>query len=121
MLAFGKMRGSGWWPNNAHRRKVTVAGVDPVAAGVVGALERAQARGMAGRSGAIRAGNSLSPSYGYKGYLPYTQLALLRTVGASTNLRGSPNVALPGTVSGRVGAPGSSVADSLAAIPPGYR
>jgi hypothetical protein len=125
MLPFGRMRGSGWWPGNAQRRTVTVAGVDQVAAGTVAATDRAWARAMAGRSGSIRAGNSLSQSYSWKGYMAYDTLALLRTVGASTNLRGSPNISLPGTVAGRVvagpGAAGHTVADSLASIPAGYR
>jgi hypothetical protein len=125
MLPFGRMRGSGWWPGNQQRRVVTVAGVDPVAAGYVGAIDRGWARGLDGRSGAIRAGMSSSPTYGYRGYMNYDVLALLRTVGASTNLRGSPNILLPGTTAGKVaaapGAAGHTVADSLAAIPAGYR
>lgn len=125
MLPFGKMRGSGWWPSNLQRRPVTVAGVDPVAAGTVAATDRGWARGLDGRSGAIRAGLSLSPSWGYKGYLSYTTLAMLQPVGTSTNLRRSPNVRLPGTVAGQVaagpGMAGHTVADSLAALPAGYR
>lgn len=125
MLPFGKMRGSGFWGANTQRRTVTVAGVDPVAAGTVGATDRVWARGLSGRSGAIRAGLSSSPTYGFKGYMNYDVLALLRTVGASGNLRYSPNVSLPGTVAGRVttapGAAGHTVADSLATIPAGYR
>ena len=46
-------------------------------------------------------------------------------MGASSNLRHSPNIALPGTVAGRVasgpGEPGHTVTDSLASIPAGYR
>lgn len=125
MLPFGRMRGKGWWPSNVTRRPVAVTGVNPVTAGTVAATDRAYARGLAGRSGAIRAGNSLSSSYGWKGYLNYTTLAMLRTVGASSNLRGSPNVLLPGTTSGAVAPPpgtaGHTVADSLAMIPVGYR
>lgn len=125
MLPFGKMRGAGWWPANATRRPVTVVGGDPVTAGTVAATERAWARGMDGRTGSIIAGNSLSSSYSWKGYMAYTTLALLRTVGASTNLRHSPNISLPSTVAGRVapnpGERGHSVIDSLATIPAGYR
>lgn len=125
MLPFGRMRGSGWWPTNEVRRPVTVAGLDQVAAGTVGAVDRGWARGISGRTGRIRAGNTLSQSYGYKGYLAYTTLAMLRTVGASTNVRYSPNIILPGTVAGRVapapGTTGHTVADSLAAIPVGAR
>lgn len=125
MLPFGRMRGQGWWPANAQRRTITIAGVNQVTAGTVGAVDRGWARALAGRSGAIIAGNTLSRTYGFKGYLSYDRLALLRTVGASSNLRGSPNISLPGTVAGRVvaapGAAGHTVADSLAMIPVGYR
>lgn len=125
MLPFGRMRGQGWWPANAARRAVTVVGGDPVAAGTVAATERAWARGLNGGTGSVIAGNSLSATYGWKGYMTYNALALLRTVGASTNLRGSPNIALPSTVAGRVapapGDRGHTVADSLATIPAGYR
>lgn len=111
-----------WWPSNIVRRKITVGGVDPVAAGTVGLLERVWGRGMTGRSGHIPAGIGSDPSYKFSGYFAYDVLALTRTVGASRNLRGDPNVALPGTAGPLVQvAAAGSVMDSLAAVPPGYR
>lgn len=122
MLPFGKHRGAGWWPGNARRRQVTVAGVDERSRGMVGLIDRVAGRGMNGHSGHIGAGLGSSPAYKFSGYLAYDTLALTRTVAASTNLVRDPNTALPATAGELVQvAAAGSVMDSLAAIPPGYR
>lgn len=122
MLPFGRMRGRGTFPANNERRTITVAGVDPRARGTVRLVDRFWGRGLDGRSGHIAAGEGSDPSYRFAGYMNYQLLAKVSPTGQSTNLRGSPNVALPAT-SGEVVSvqPGQTVADSLAMIPPGVR
>lgn len=113
-------RRSGWWPGNLRVVRAAVAGLQPVITGVVGALDAAQSNGMAGRSGAVRVGESTSTSWKYEGYLAYDKSAHLPP-GASTNLRRSPDTAYPST-SGDVRVQGlGTVAGHLSALTPGGR
>ncbi len=89
-------RGGACWPSNAARIRILVGGVQPLVRSVIGALDIAQSRGMSGRSGAVRIGDTSDPAFGYRGYVAYQEAAALQP-GASTNLRRSPNIALPST------------------------
>lgn len=109
--SWGGRRGT--WASNVQRATLTVTGRDQVAEGVVGAIDRDAGRSMAGRSGRVYAG--MGPGYRFNGYLAYDTLAMTRMVPSTTNLRGSPNVALPAT-GGVIIEPGSPM-DSLAALP----
>jgi hypothetical protein len=106
----------GTWPTNVFRRAITVAGVDPVAKGTVGLVDRVAARGMDGHTGTIRAGNSATAAYKFSGYMAYRTLAMTSMVPASNNGRSDPNIALPATAGAVVAA--GSVMDSLAAVSP---
>ena len=121
---FGRLRAArGFWPSNAQRRTITVAGPDPVATGVVGAIDRAHQRSLTGASGVIVAGEGFTPSYKATWSFAYASPALQPSVMASPNRVRDPNVALPATSGERVGVAdrGWSVMDSLASIPPGVR
>lgn len=122
----GSRGAKGWWPSNSGRRSITVAGVDPVAAGTVAAVDRTYGRPMAGTSGTVVAGESFTPGWKATLLFSYAKLALTPMVPASRNRVRDPNIVLPATSGDRVGlAPlgsnGTSVLDSLSAIPPGIR
>lgn len=113
-----------FWPTNLFRQPVSVTGVDQVAKGTVGLIERMWSRGMDGGTGTFIGGNGADPMYRFSGYVDYVTLALTRTVGASKNLRGDPNVALPATggpVVISAASPGNAVMNQLAQLPPGFR
>lgn len=127
MIHTGRRRSrGGWWPGNARRQPVTVAGVDPVASGLFGLIDRTWARNLDGRSGTVVAGDGFTPGWKATGLFSYANLALTPMVGASAQNRiRDPNIALPSTSGERVGvAPGAagwSVTDALASITPGVR
>lgn len=114
--------GRGWWASNMVRVRVWAAGPDPVAAGTVGAVDAAWSNGMAGRNGAIRAGDGGDPMYKFSGYL-----AAAPTQGFSpavtAAIRKGPPTLFPST-SGDVrseataSSGGSSIADILARLTP---
>ncbi len=105
------------WAANNRLRTITVAVPDPVATDSYSVVERAWARGMNGRSGAIIIGEKSSPGWAFKGYLASESVPRPPVMAASRNRIGSPNVALPGTNGAIDVVSGGSVADSLAAIP----
>lgn len=84
------------WRNNLARIRTLVAGVDPITAGTVAAVDVAWSHGLAGRSGAIRAGESSDPSYRFTGYAAWTRNAAIPPGATGSHLR-SPNVGLPAT------------------------
>jgi hypothetical protein len=113
-----------FWPSNVFRRPVTVLGPDQVAKGYAGFVDRMAMRGMQGVQGHIPRGNSADPVYRFNGYVDYGQLARTQLGGASTNLRGDPNVAMPATGGPLVVtavSPANAVMASLANMPPGFR
>src|ERR1043166_8429435 len=113
-----------FWPGSVFRRPVTVTGGDQVARGYVGLVDRMANRALQGLSGWIPRGNTADPVYRFNGYIDYAVLAMTRPVGASTNLRASPNVAMPATAGPLVvttTAPANAVMNTLAATPPGFR
>lgn len=108
----------GWWPGNRHVLKVVVAGVQPLVAGVIGALDISGSRGLAGRTGAkIRIGDSADPEFSYRGYLAYQRLNAIPP-GAAATLRRGPSTILPST-HGDVRTIGGTVQDHLAQVTPG--
>lgn len=126
MMFAGRTRSrGGWWPGNARRRPITIAGVDPVASGLVALIDRTWARNLDGRSGTVVAGDGFTPGWKATGLFSYATLALTPMVPASRNRVRDPNIALPATSGERVGvapgAPGWSVTDALASITPGVR
>ncbi|HEV8675019.1 MAG TPA: hypothetical protein VGX21_13310 [Methylomirabilota bacterium] len=88
-------RRGGRWGDNQVRRSVVVFGVDPVARGFVGAIDAAWSNGMAGRTGAIRIGESSTAEFRWSGYTAYQRLWAI-PYGAQLPLR-SPNIGLPST------------------------
>jgi hypothetical protein len=104
--------GSGW-RNNLARIRVLVAGGDPITAGTVGAVDVAWSHGIAGRSGAIRAGEGSDPSYRFTGYAAWGRNSRI-PVGATSSYKRSPNVGLPSTSGDLRMVPGPNVMDHLA-------
>lgn len=127
MIHAGRQRQpGGWWPANAQRRAVTVAGPHPVTVGMVSAIDRDAQRPLQGQAGHVAAGLDYTPGWRATLALLFDRPALRPRVAASAGRIRDANVALPGTSGERVGvAPAGSsswtVADSLAAIPPGIR
>jgi hypothetical protein len=119
----------GFWPSNVTRRLISVTGADQIAAGVVGLIDRSWRRGMNGTNGGVVTGNPADPAYRWNGYVDYQLLGRASPVGLSMNLRGSPNIALPGTngptivsaPAGSVDGTSSSVKSQLAQMVPGLR
>jgi hypothetical protein len=72
---------------------VLVAGVDPIARGTFGAVDAAWSNGMAGRSGAVRIGDTATAEFRYSGYLAYQRLFAI-PYGAQAAIR-NPRIGLP--------------------------
>lgn len=109
------------WPANVEVRRVTAGGVPAIVRGIIGALDSAWSHGMAGRSGAVRAGDGADPAYRFSGYLAYTPVPALQAATAAT-LRLSPNIGLPNTagdVRYVLSPAGKTLTDALARLAPG--
>lgn len=108
----------GGFAGNLRVIRTLIAGLQPIPTGVIGALDDAYSHGLAGRSGAIIAGEPSDPMYRFSGYLAYDRTALIPP-GASTTLRHDPDTALPGTSGAVRTVPGGTVQDHLAQLTPG--
>lgn len=108
----------GWFPSNLRVVRTLIAGLQPIPTGVVGAIDDAYSHGMAGRSGAIRTGEPSDPSYKFTGYLAHDRAAHIPP-GASSTLRLSPDIALPGTSGAVRTVAGGTVQDHLSQLMPG--
>jgi hypothetical protein len=111
----------GWFPGNLKVVRAAIAGLQPIVTGYTGALDAAQSHGMAGRVGSVVIGEPSSPGWKFSGYLAWDRTARI-PVGASTNLRYSPDTLYPSTSPATETSFGSAVMDHLAQLTPGgYR
>lgn len=109
------MRG---WPANGRRVTVLVGEAPAIVRAFVGAIDRRHSDGLAGRSGAIRAGTTADPAYRWNGYTAYQRTAAI-PFGAARTLRRGPVDALPDTSGDvRLSVAGQAVMDHLRNITP---
>lgn len=100
------------WRSNLARIRTLVAGVDPIAAGTVAAVDTAWSHGMAGRSGTIRIGDTVDPQFKFTGYAAWGNNARIPPGATPSGFR-SPNIGLPATSGDIRVVAGRSVMDHL--------